>query len=155
MSQRDEEAKSNPILVVLNENTNEKYARAAGQKGIGTEGNMQWLIKDVAAELRTWGHQGGEGGKIIMKSDNEKSMVALRDAVGEFHGGEVIMEQPAKGESQSNGRVEEAGKTIRGLTRVVKEQIEDRAKIKLEQTDAILQWIIRWGAMVPSRFSRG
>ena len=38
MSKQDEDAKENPILVVLNEDTNEKYARATGRKGVGTEG---------------------------------------------------------------------------------------------------------------------
>ena len=51
MSKEDEEEKNNPVLVARNESTNEKYARAAGQKGIGTEGAVQWLVKDVAAEL--------------------------------------------------------------------------------------------------------
>ena len=44
MSQKDEEAKENPILVVLNEESNEKYARATGIKGVGTEGIQEWLI---------------------------------------------------------------------------------------------------------------
>ena len=97
MSKEDEEGKTNPVLVAVNESTNEKYARAAGQKGVGSEGEVQWLVKDVAAELRTWGHQGGEGGKVILKCDGEKSIVALRDAIARFHGGEVIPESPAKG----------------------------------------------------------
>ena len=155
MSQKDEEAKENPNLVVINEASNEKYARAAGQKGVGTEGAVQWLIKDVSNEMKSWGHQGGEGGKIILTCDGEKAMVALRDAIAKYHGGEVIPENPAKGESQSNGRVEEAGKTVRGFVRVFKEQLEDQAKIKLQPEDAILQWMIRWGAMVPSRFLVG
>ena len=155
MSQKDEEAMENPVLVVLNESTNEKYARAAGQKGVGNEGAVQWLVKDVSEELKTWGHQGGEGGKIILKCDGEKAMTALRDAVAKFHGGEVIPEGPAKGESQSNGRVEEAGKTVRGFVRVFKEQLEEKAEVKLEPEDDILQWMIRWAAMVPSRFLVG
>ena len=57
MSKEDEEDTHNPVLAALNESTNDKYARAAGQKRIGTEGAVQWLVKDVAAELRAWGHQ--------------------------------------------------------------------------------------------------
>ena len=34
MSERDREAKSNPLVVMVNEETNERYARALGQKGI-------------------------------------------------------------------------------------------------------------------------
>ena len=63
MSQRDEEEIKNPVLVVLNEKTNEKYARAAGRTGIGTEGTVQWLVKDVAAEMRTWVTKEAPGGK--------------------------------------------------------------------------------------------
>ena len=81
MSKEDEEETNNPVLVALNESTNENYARAAGQKGIGIEGAVQRLVNDVAAELRTWGHQGGVGGKIIMQCDGDKSSVALRDAI--------------------------------------------------------------------------
>ena len=116
---------------------------------------MQWLIKDFAAELRAWGHQGGDGGKIILKSDGERSIKAFRDAVAKFHGGEVMTEEAAKGESQSNGRVEEAGKTVRGFTRVMKEQLEDKTKMKIAPENVIVQWMIRWAAMVTSRFLAG
>ena len=53
MSKQDEDAKENPILVVLNEDTNEKYARATGRKGVGTEGVMECLVKDVHEELKS------------------------------------------------------------------------------------------------------
>ena len=77
----------------------------------------------VPSEVRSWGHMGGEGGSIILKSDGEKSIVALKEAVAKFHGGKVIPEQAARGESQSNGAVEESGREIREFTRVLKEQI--------------------------------
>ena len=72
MSKLEEDAKENPVLVLLNEISNEKYARATGRKGVGTEGVMEWLIKDVSEELKPWGHAGGEGGNIILKCDGEK-----------------------------------------------------------------------------------
>ena len=82
-------------------------------------------------------------------------MTTFRDAVGKFHGGEVIPEQSARNESQSNGIVEEAGGTVRGFARLFKDQIEDLAGVKLEAEDVILQWLIRWAAMNPSRFLVG
>ena len=113
MSKQDEEAKDNPVIVMLDEETNEKYARATGRKGTGTDGEMDWLIKDISAELKAWGHTGGVDSTLVMKCDGERSVVALRDAVGRFHGGRVVPESPAKGESQSNGAVEGAGSTVR------------------------------------------
>ena len=47
MSQKDEEAKENPVLIVLNEATGEKYARAAGHKGVGNANERAWPIKDL------------------------------------------------------------------------------------------------------------
>jgi hypothetical protein len=155
MSKKDEEAKVNPIIGMIDEATGEKYARAAGRKGIGTAGEMDWLIKDMVEELKAWGHTGGTNGHIIMKSDNEPAVVALRDAVGRLLGGRVIPESPPKGESQANGRIEDAGKTIRGFAKVMRDQLEDNARIDISGTDNITQWLIRWSAMVPSRFLVG
>ena len=57
------------MLVMVNEKTGDKYARAVGRKGVGTEGEMDWLIKDIHEELKAWGHCGGTAGKIMMKCD--------------------------------------------------------------------------------------
>ena len=155
MSKRDEDAKENPLIAMVDESTGERYARAAGQKGIGSNGEQDWLIKDMVEELRAWGHAGGTGGHIILKSDGEPAVKSLRDAVGKYLGGRVVPENPPKGESQSNGRIEETVKTIRGYAKVLKSQIEEEAKIKLDGTDVIVQWIVRWAAMLPSRFLKG
>ena len=52
MSRKDEEAKENPLIVMMDEETGEKYARAVGHKGVGTAGERDWLIKDMDAELK-------------------------------------------------------------------------------------------------------
>lgn len=155
MSQVDEQAHKNPILVMIDESTGEKYARAVGQKGIGGDREMDWLIKDLSEELRVWGHPGGEGGHIILKSDGERSIVAVREALAKYHGGKVVPESPPRGESQSNGVVEEAGKTIREFVRVLKDQVEEKASIKLECAEVLTAWMVRWAAMVCSRYLVG
>ena len=38
MSKSDENAKENPVLVMVDEETGEKYARAVGRKGVGERG---------------------------------------------------------------------------------------------------------------------
>ena len=101
------------------------------------------------------GHAGGTGGHIILKCDGARSMLAMRDAVAKFHGGIVVPESPAKNESPSNGYVEGAGRIVREFTRVFKFQIEGLARIEIESTDNILQWAVRWAAMVCSRYLVG
>ena len=115
MSRGEEQASKHPCLIPKNEDSGERYARAVGQKGVGTKGELDWLITDISEELQSWGRAGGVAGKIILKSDGEISIKALRTAVARYHGGTVIPEAPAKGESQSNGAVEESGKNRQGV----------------------------------------
>ena len=101
------------MIVMVDEETGEKYARGVSQKGIGEDGEMKWLIDDMQRELKSWGHPGGESSHLIFKSDGEASIKVVRDKLARQVGGKVVVESPAQGESQSNGLVEEAGKTVR------------------------------------------
>ena len=92
---------------------------------------------------------------MILKSDGENAIIAVREAAAKFHGGRIMPEGPAKGESQSNGTVEEAGKTVREFTRVLRDQIEWKAQMEIEVGDNIVLWMIRWAAMMCSRFLVG
>jgi len=93
MSRKDESASSNPLLVVADERTGARYARAVGQKGLGEAGGMDWLIKDMSNTMKAWGHAGGTGGEVILKSDGEPALLAVKNA----------------GEKAENGLIEEAG----------------------------------------------
>ncbi len=86
-SEKDRRACENPILMVVDESTGEKYARAVGAKGMGMNGEQDWVIKDLSDELKSWGHMGGEGGAIILKCDGEPAICAVRDALARLQGG--------------------------------------------------------------------
>ena len=100
---------------------------------------MGWLIKYMTEERKSWGHHGGETGHIIMKCDGEASVVAVREAVAKHLGGTVVPEQPPRSESQSNGAVENACRTVKDFTRVLKAQIEDKAHMKLDSGSVVAQ----------------
>ena len=72
-----------------------------GKKGTGEENEMEWLVKDLSEEMKSWGHQGGDGGHIILKSDGERSIVALRTALAKFHGGPAAPERASRTERVS------------------------------------------------------
>ena len=59
----------------------------------------------------------------------------MKAAVKRKWGGEIVPENSPKGESQSNGATEEAGKTVREMVRVFKEQLEFHADMKLGSDD--------------------
>ena len=81
---------------MVDEDTGERYARACGRKGVGSNGEMDWLIYDIRDELNSWGHTGRQGGHIIIKTDNENAIKALRDSVAKLLGGRVIPENHRK-----------------------------------------------------------
>ena len=109
----------------------------------------------MSDELKSWGHPGGEAGHLILKSDGEPAITALCEALAKYHGGKVVPERPPVGEHQSNGAIEEAGKTTREYARVLKLQLEDKAKMELQPSDKIIPWLIRWSAMLISRYAVG
>ena len=59
LSTKDEEAKDNPMIGMVDESPGEKYPRAAGKKGIGSQGEMDWLIIDMVEERKSWDIQVG------------------------------------------------------------------------------------------------
>lgn len=140
---------------MVDEATGEKYARAEGSKGVGEGRARDWLIKDMAEELKSRGRSGDEGGHIIVKKDGDKSIVAVRDASAKVHGGKVVQESPPRGESQSNGTVEQAGRTVREFARVLKELMEDKAGVVFKREADVVLWMIRWAAMLCFKFLVG
>ena len=91
----------------------------------------------------------------MMKSDGEPAIVAVREALARKHGGIVSLEQPPKGEHASNGVVEEAGRTIRDMAKVLKMHLESRLGRALHMKEPIMHWLVRWAAMALSRFQVG
>ena len=79
MNDRDRQEGSIPILIKLDESTGEKYSRAVGRKGVGHDGEMDWFVKDICEELRAWGHPGGAGNRIILKSDGRRAIQSLKN----------------------------------------------------------------------------
>ena len=93
MSEEYSKANKNPVLVMI---------------------EMEWLVEDMSAELKARGDRCGGGHAVILKSHGERSIMALRESFAKFHGGMITPEGiSAKERSQSNGAMEEAGKTIR------------------------------------------
>ena len=53
MSREDEKASKNPLIVIADEKSGSRYARAVGCKGLGEGGEMDWLIEDISTILKS------------------------------------------------------------------------------------------------------
>ena len=74
-------ASERPMMVMIDESTGNKYMRSVDHKGLGPDGDSSWLVKDMHQELKSWGHPGGGRNEIILKSDGEPAIVAVREAL--------------------------------------------------------------------------
>ena len=75
------------MMVMVDESTGNKYMRAVVHKGLEGQGDNSWLVRDMHEELKSWGHPGGGRNAIILKSDGEPAIVAVREALARCHGG--------------------------------------------------------------------
>ena len=130
-------------MVMVDEATGNRYMRAVEHKGLGGEGDESWLVKDMHQELKSWGHPGGGKNALILKSDGEPAIVAVREALARCHGGLITPEQPPAGEHQSNGTAEEAGKTVRDHARVLKIDLQVKIKREIQADEPIMPWLLR------------
>ena len=127
-----------PMMVMVDEDTGNKYMRSVKHKGLGGDGDESWLITYMHQELKSWGHPGGGDDAIILKSDGEPAIVAVREALARCHGGRVTPEQPPPGEHQSNGLAEVTGRHVRDHARVLKLHLLNRLGRKVADDEPIM-----------------
>lgn len=88
----DQQEETHPAIVMLDEETGNRYMRIVDQKGLGAKGDMRWLIQDMHEELKSWGRPGGPNQQVTLKSDGEPAIIAVREALANIHGGMVTPE---------------------------------------------------------------
>ena len=72
---------------MLDEQNGNKYMRAVEKKGLGEGDDMEWLVRDLHEELKSWGYPGGGDNSLTLKRDGEAAISAAREALGVKHGG--------------------------------------------------------------------
>eukprot|EP00435_Cladocopium_sp_Y103_P060831 s663_g22.t1 len=134
-----------PLLAVLDESTQRMFSVTMPSKG--TE--HQYCAAVLVKLFRCLGLQ-----HAIVKSDTERSLVALRKALQDKFPG-LGCEDAVKGESASNGAIESCVGRLQGQVRTLKSSLEDHYKIKLHPKHPILCWMVDYAGTLISRFLRG
>ena len=87
--------------------------------------------------------------RIVLKSDQEPSIVAFCDAVKNGWHGEIVPKAFPKGESKSNGEVDErAVQSVHGLARTLKDFLWSR-NLELRWSPEVRCWL-GWSSIVPT-----
>ena len=145
LGQHEDDGSQNPILVMEDDTTKVITAHMMPRKGPD-----EYATSRIAQDIRGLGYR-----KIILKSDQEPAIVALKDSVSAATGIEVIPEESPVGESQSNGRVERAVRTVKGQIRTMKEAVDSRFQDRIAGHHPVLSWLPRHAAASIVRYNIG
>ena len=84
LSREHEEGKATPMVVVKDDITGNKVTIMAENKGVLEK---DWLVEELAEEIKRWCHAWNEDETVTFKSDGEPSIMALKyRLMGELNG---------------------------------------------------------------------
>ena len=124
-----------PILIVKDRLSRCIWARPTPQKGTANP----YAGAEIVRILDSTGYK-----RLVLKTDQEPAIVALAREVKHGWTGEIVPEASPKYTSPSNGEVERAVQEVQGLARTLKDQVEQRAKMKLEGSMNLMTWLVSW-----------
>ena len=130
---RTEHGNTLPVLIVRDRKSKSIGSHLVPSKGV--------THPHPAKALMTYPDSTGYK-RVILKSDQEPSIVAICDAVKNGCNCEIVPETSPKGESKSNGEVERAVHFVHGLARTLKDFTEQQSGITLESRGPLLAWLV-------------
>ncbi len=139
--QEREEAKGMPIIVATDNRTKMIIARVAPSKGVD-----RYAVETVKNVVERFGYR-----KIVMKSDSEPAILALKEAVRRESDVEIVMEEVPVGDHQANGLAENAAKNVQGQIRVIKDALESRCGRRVDGESQVAPWTVMQAASVVNR----
>ena len=100
-------------------------------------------------------NNGLKDAKIQLKSDQEPSIVNVQSMIQEIRPGMVIPTNRPVGESECNGRVENAIRRIQEKVRALRHQVKQGINEKILDEALIMAWMVRWAAEIIPKYSPG
>ena len=145
------ESKHNPPHLIVIEHLHGRcWAHQVPNKGVHDKAH--WLPRKVVQDLD---NKGMKDAKIQLKSDQEPAIINVQTMIQEIRPGMVITTNSLVGESQCNGRVENAFRRAQEKVRALKHQVESGIKCRVLEDAPIMSWMVRWAAELLSKYAPG
>ena len=136
------------ILTVKDAQTGCLRPHLVPSKGIA---GAAWIGKAIADDLTLWGHN-----NCIFKSDQEASMVAVYTEAARMRAPyRLVPEHSPKGDSQANGSVERANRSVKGQVRVMILALEAHLGKKIDLRHAIVAWMVTHAGYILTHYEVG
>ena len=91
--------------------------------------------------------------RLLLRSDNERALLAfLRAAAAGLEGVEVLEQASPEGDHAANGLSEVGVREVKAQTRLLKSHLEERLKRQLDCSTPLATWMVRHSANCLSRY---
>ena len=142
--------KATATMVMVNHEDGGVYAYATPGKGI--QGDKYWLPKRMAKDID---NSGSKDIQVQIKSDQEPAIINVQEEIRELRRGRTICVNSPVGESECNGRAENAIRRVEVKVRTLRSFIEEQTKSKIDMTRPFATWLIRWAGEILTKYTKG
>ena len=117
---------------------------------VPAKGNDPFAVNFMLGVLDEVGYK-----RLVLKSDNEPAIKALKSSVKDSSKVDIILEESKTGDSQSNGLAEVAVRETKRQCRAMKSALQERLSVEVGEKHPILSWMARHGNFLVSRYRIG
>ena len=133
---KDESEKGMPILIIKDHETKVKFARVVPRTGTDP-----YAINRLKKDIEQFGYN-----QIIIKSDQDNSIKALKQAVKEATYVQVKFQESPVGDYQGNGIIEHAVNDITNQFRAIKDGLDTRYGSRINGDHPAVPWLMKHAA---------
>ena len=136
------------ILVGHDSQTGNIFAHVVPKKG-----EHPWAVRRISQSIGAWGYP-----EWCIKTDGEPAIQSLTDLVRRdrmLQGERVLWEEARRGESQTNGLVENAVGLVKRQAKSMMSGLSARMKETLDTSSVWVYWLVRHAAALINRFQVG
>ena len=119
---------------------------------VSAKGNGDpWIAGKIKDDIEEFGY----GGALVrIKSDQEPAIVDVQRAVIAKRGSApTIPVNSPVGDSQSNGRVENASKKVRNTVKTILSSLESTWSVRVARDHPVYPWVFEWAADLMTRYA--
>ena len=134
--------------------TRDRASNATAVMVVPTKGYDEFVMKKLVGIIRGFGHH-----KFMMKSDGERPIRALKEAIkvygGKAYGMQILLEESPKGQSPSNGAAEKLVQDAEGMIRTWKDAVEHRIGERRKADSVLMPYLVRHAGTIITRCRMG
>ena len=136
---------SQPVLVARDRRTGIYIAHVVLFKGAGVE----WIAKQMLRDVRKCGYHG----RVVFRTDGKPAILDIMGEVARLRGDlPTVLEA---GDSQSNGFVERANRSVEDMIRTHKLALEEKIGEVLKVDTAAMAWLVEHCADILNKCQQG